>query len=77
MTTVNIHDAKTHFSKLVAKVEAGEDVIIARDGTPVARLTAIRPRRTARIPGRDRGRFTVPHDFDAPLPESVLDEFAS
>ena len=77
MTTVNIHDAKTHFSKLVAQVEAGEDVIIARDGTPVARLTPIRPQRTARIAGRDRGLFTVPDDFDAPLPERVLDEFES
>jgi prevent-host-death family protein len=77
MPTVNIHEAKTHFSKLVAKVEAGEEIIIARDGRPVARLTAIRPNAGKRIPGRDRGLFKVPEDFDAPLPERLLDEFES
>src|ERR1700740_3678648 len=77
MVTVNIHEAKTHFSKLVAKVEAGEEVVIARDGVPVARLTAIRPHAFKRTAGRDKGLFTVAADFDAPVPESLLDEFES
>ena len=77
MKTVNIHEAKTHFSKLIAKVEAGDEIIIARDGRPVARLTAIRPESGRRVAGRDRGLFTVPEDFDAPLPDNILAEFES
>lgn len=77
MLTVNIHEAKTHFSKLVARVEAGEEIVIARDGTPVARLVAVRRGVATRVPGRDRGLFSVPDDFDAPLPEEILDEFES
>lgn len=74
---MNIHEAKTHFSKLIARVEAGEEIVIARDGTPVARLVAIGQPAARRIPGRDRGSFSVPEDFDAPLPEDILREFES
>jgi len=77
MVTVNIHEAKTQFSKLIARVEAGEDIVIARDGTPVARLVAIRQAVAKRVPGRDRGLFSVPEDFDAALPEDILSEFES
>jgi len=77
MVTVNIHEAKTQFSKLIARVEAGEDIVIARDGTPVARLVAIRRAVAKRVPGRDRGLFSVPEDFDSPLPEDILSEFES
>jgi prevent-host-death family protein len=77
MPTVNIHEAKTQFSKLIARVEAGEEIIIARDGTPVARLLAVRQRSPKRIPGRDRGIYTVPEDFDAPLSGDILAEFES
>lgn len=77
MLTVNIHEAKTQFSKLIARVEAGEEIVIARDGTPVARLVAVRQGVTTRVPGRDRGLFSVPEDFDAPLPEEIQDEFES
>lgn len=77
MTTVNMHEAKTHFSKLIARVEAGEEVVIARDGTPVARVVAFHRAPARRVPGQDRGLFTVPDDFDAPLPAGLLDEFES
>jgi prevent-host-death family protein len=77
MLTVNMHEAKTHFSKLIARVEAGEEIVIARDGTPVARLVTFRAAPAKRLPGRDRGRVSVPEDFDASLPEDVLDEFES
>ena len=77
MLTVNIHEAKTQFSRLIAQVEAGEEIIIARDGTPVARLIAFRQSTGKRVPGRDRDLFSVPEDFDAPLPEDVLAEFES
>jgi prevent-host-death family protein len=77
MLTVNIHEAKTQFSKLIARVEAGEEIVIARDGAPVARLVAIRPAGNKRISGRDRDLFSVPEDFDAPLPEDILGKFES
>ena len=77
MLTVNIHEAKTQFSKLIARVEAGEEIVIARDGAPVARLIAIRQVPSKRISGRDRDLFSVPEDFDAPLPENIVAEFES
>jgi prevent-host-death family protein len=77
MSTVNIHEAKTHFSKLIARVEAGEEIVIARDGAPVARLVGIQQTATKRVAGRDRGLFSVPEDFDAPLPEVDMAEFES
>ncbi len=77
MPTVNIHEAKTQFSKLIAKVEAGEEIIIARDGTPVARLVAARKPPQKRVPGRDRGLYKVPDDFDASLPGEIVADFES
>jgi prevent-host-death family protein len=74
--TVNIHEAKTHLSRLVRRAQAGEEVVIARGGQPVARLVAIEPS-TNRAIGRDRGLFTVPEDFNDPLEPSILAEFES
>lgn len=73
--TVNIHEAKTHLSQLLARVEAGEEIVIARAGRPVARLSAIPSVLQKRPIGLERGLFTVPVDFDAPLPPEILDEF--
>jgi len=72
MLTVNMHEAKTQFSKLIARVQAGEEIIIARDGTPVARLVGLRQLVTKRNPGRDRKLFCVPEDFEPPLPHDIL-----
>lgn len=74
MKTVNVHDAKTHFSRLLRRVAAGEEIVIAKAGRPVARLVPVRASR-ARVLGSDRDAFTVPDDFDAPLPPDVLAEF--
>lgn len=74
---MNMHEAKTHFSKLIARVEAGEEIVIARDGEPVARVVAYRAPASKRVPGRDRGWFSVPDDFDDPLPEDVQAGFES
>ncbi len=63
---VNVHEAKTHLSRLLARVEAGEEIIIARAGRPIARLSPIEQAR-ARKPGNER--IVIGHDFDAPLPE--------
>ena len=74
---MNIHEAKTQFSKLIARVEAGEEIVIARDGAPVARLVGLRQMPSKRISARDRGLFKVPEDFDAPFPDEILAEFES
>jgi prevent-host-death family protein len=73
--SVNVHEAKTHFSKLLAKVERGGEVVIARAGKPVAKLVAIETPPAAPTLGADAGTFVVPEDFDAPLPADVLDAF--
>ena len=72
---VNVHDAKTHFSKLLARVEKGQEVVIARAGKPIARLVPNDSEPKAPVFGADRGMFTVPDDFDSPLPEDVLGAF--
>jgi prevent-host-death family protein len=73
---INIHEAKTHFSKLLHRVAAGEEIIISKAGEPVAKIVPIGSRARRRF-GIDRGVFEVPDDFDAPLPEPVLDTFES
>ena len=77
MRTVNMHEAKTQFSKLIARVEAGEEIDIARDGQPVACIVAFHQPIAKRTAGRDRGLFSVPEDFDVPLPADVLAIFES
>ena len=74
MKTVNVHEAKTHLSRLLEEVAHGEDVIIARAGTPVARLVAFQPSH-ARALGLDAGRVVIADDFDAPLPDDMLADF--
>jgi prevent-host-death family protein len=75
MKTVNIQAAKTDLPRLVDRVAEGEEIIIARHGKPVARLSALAPRRTRRRPGLMRGRIAISKDFDAPLPRHVLEAF--
>jgi len=72
---VNIHDAKTHFSKLIERVLLGEEVVIAKAGKPVAKLVPISSDVNDRSPGSARGAFAVPPDFDDPLPDDVLAEW--
>lgn len=77
MVSVNVHEAKTHFSSLLARVGAGEEIVIAKAGKPVARLVPYDHATKKRTGGRDRGVFSVPGDFDAPLPSEVLETFES
>lgn len=72
---VNVHEAKTHFSKLLERVALGEEVVIARAGRPVAKLVPIRPDGPERHPGSARGDVWVGEDFDAPLPDEILSGF--
>jgi prevent-host-death family protein len=66
---VNIHEAKTHLSKLLERVILGEEVIIAKAGTPVAKLVPFDQQPKTRIFGSAKGEFTVPEDFNEPDPE--------
>jgi len=75
MQMINVHEAKTHLSKLLVRVSAGEEIIIAKAGKPFARLVAWKEPVLTRKPGLDRGKFRVPDDFDAPLPAEILDDF--
>ena len=71
-TEVNVHEAKTHLSRLLRRVAAGEEIVIARAGTPVALLTRVtEPKR--RTLGVDEGKFEVPDDFNAPLPDDIVE----
>jgi antitoxin (DNA-binding transcriptional repressor) of toxin-antitoxin stability system len=68
---VNVYEAKVTFSKLLANIEAGEEIIIARAGKPVAKLSPYAPARK-RTFGEFEGLFHVPENFDDPLSEDVL-----
>lgn len=72
MIEVNIHEAKTHLSRLLAKVAEGEEVVIARSGEPIARILPIERVGSKRVLGQDAGRVAIADDFDAPLdPETM------
>ena len=75
MTTVNIFEAKTQLSKLIELAEKGEEVVIARAGKPVVRLTKLEPAKQKIRYGLLKGKIHVADDFDAPLPNDVLAEF--
>lgn len=75
MTQVNIHQAKTQFSRLIDLAARGEEVIIAKSGKPVARLIPYAPKGAVRRPGSMRGKIRIKKNFDAPLPEEILGSF--
>jgi prevent-host-death family protein len=77
MSTVNIYAAKTQLSRLVERAAAGQDVIIARGGKPVARLTRLQEAPRKIRFGLLKGKVRVSRDFDAPLPDEVLAAFES
>lgn len=72
MSVVNVHEAKTHLSRLLARAERGEEVVIARNGEPVARLVRYEEGRGVRRFGSLKGRVMVDDRFFEPLPESEL-----
>lgn len=75
-TQVNIFEAKTNLSKLIEQIEqGGEDIVIARAGKPVARITRLEPEKRPIVFGLLKGQIHVADDFDAPLPDDVLAEF--
>ncbi len=77
MTTINIHEAKTQLSSLLEQVQAGEDVIIAKAGRPIARLIRFTPpKQKIGPPGAMRNQIRIADDFDEPI-DSVFDCFGS
>jgi prevent-host-death family protein len=75
VTIINIHEAKTHLSRIVEEVAAGAEVIIAKAGRPVARLVPLEPAVKTKRLGLLKGAFEIPDDFDAPLPSRLLEAF--
>lgn len=76
MATVNIHEAKTHLSRLLERVRQGEEIVVAKAGTPVAKLVPYAPAAAKpREPGSARGQIVIHDNFDDPLPDDLLDEF--
>lgn len=75
LAVVTTHEAKTHLSRLISEVQDGDEIIIARGKKKVAKLVRFDGRKTVRTPGLLAGKFRVADDFDAPLPEEILDSF--
>ena len=75
MQTINIHDAKTNFSKLIDAVSRGDEIVIAKAGKPAARLVPVRAKKTLRKPGALKGKMRIAVDFDTPLDDVVLATF--
>jgi prevent-host-death family protein len=72
---VNIHEAKTHLSRLLERVAMGEEVVIAKAGTPIAKLVPLKSARPKFKFGSAKGEFVVPDDFNDPLPKEIEDLF--
>ena len=75
MRSVNIHEAKTHLSRLLARVVRGEEIVLAKAGRPIAKIVPLVPRLGRRVPGTARGRIVIAPDFDAPLPKELQKRF--
>jgi len=75
MNTVNIHEAKTHLSAILKRVESGEEILIAKSGHPIARISPLAPAPGKRQPGSAKGRLIVSETFMNPLPPDVLEKF--
>jgi prevent-host-death family protein len=72
---VNVHEAKTRLSKLLQRVQLGEEIIIAKAGRPVARLAPLAEKVSVRKPGSAKGLISLSADFDAPLPRKLQKTF--
>ncbi|EEG76074.1 type II toxin-antitoxin system Phd/YefM family antitoxin [Dethiobacter alkaliphilus] len=72
---VNIHEAKTNLSKLLLQVQEGQEIVIAKNGQPVAKLIPATQCSGKRVPGSAKGKVKVEPDFNNPLPEQVMESF--
>ena len=74
---VNVHEAKTHFSRLLERVNRGEEIIIAKAGKPVALLVPYGEKPAKRLPGTAKGQVILRRNFEAPLPKNLMKYFDS
>ena len=75
---VNVHDAKTHFSRLLERVEGGEEIVLGRAGRPVARMIPYRGKdQPRRVPGALKGKIIIHDNFDDPLPPDIAEAFGA
>lgn len=74
METVNVHEAKTHFSRLLDRAQEGQEFVIAKAGKPVARLGPLGPGKKRRL-GLLDGKFRIPDNFNRPLPDAMIAAF--
>ena len=75
MKQVNIHEARTNLSQLLSQALSGEEIVIAKAGKPMVRLVPVEEPLSDRVLGQDEGLFTVPEDFNDPLPDDILSAF--
>lgn len=75
LDTINIHEAKTHFSEIVNAATKGREIIIAKSGKPVAKLVPLKPKKTKVRFGILKGKVSLADDFEEPLPEEIIDLF--
>ncbi|HEU4345047.1 MAG TPA: type II toxin-antitoxin system Phd/YefM family antitoxin [Candidatus Binatia bacterium] len=76
MIKLNIHEAKAHLSRYLAKLAQGETILLCKRNIPIAEIRPLRPRRKNKRPvGLAKGKFKIPADFFEPLPQDVLDSF--
>jgi len=75
--SVNVHEAKTHFSRLLARVNQGEEIIIAKAGKPVARIVPYASKPSKRVPGTAKGKIQIGKNFEDPLPRNLMKFFES
>jgi prevent-host-death family protein len=74
-TTINIPETTAQLTELIDRVQAGEEILLAQNGVAIARLVPIQAVPQRRIPGQDKGKVTISSDFNAPLPDSILNDF--
>ena len=74
-TTINIPETTDQFTELIHRVQAGEEILLAQNGVAIARLVPIQVPPQPRIPGQDKGKVAIAPDFNAPLPDSLLNDF--
>lgn len=75
--SINVHEAKTHFSRLLERVNRGEEIVIAKAGKPVARIVPYDARPSKRTPGSAKGKIQIQRNFEDPLPKNLMKFFAS
>jgi antitoxin (DNA-binding transcriptional repressor) of toxin-antitoxin stability system len=73
----SLPETTAQLARMIERVQAGEEILLAQGGVPIARIVPIQAASPARIPGQDRGHVTIAPDFNAPLPEDLLNDFLS